>query len=394
MSDRVLMVGGFPDAVAAAANYAVDLVYLQERSRLNPDEMASATELFVGDVNDATWPYWDAILSRAHQLRPFTHAVSLTEFGLEFAALFGQQQGLRATSLSAVQTTRDKFVMREHMRGLDSTVDFSPCNDPAQIAEFLDYHSPVIVKPSKGTASAQVTFATNVADVARHIEAPLDPRFGEWMMEEYVEGQEYSIESFTSHGEHRVLAITETITTGPPTFLEIGHICPAVIDPQLQEKIERIVRTFLTVIRLDFGPAHTEVRVTPTGSVKIIESQTRPGGDRISLLVKLATGNDLYDLTIRELLRLPVTIQADSRQTAAVEFLMPPQGQVTQMSGLEELKALPFIAESRINVVPGDMVRCPDSSFTRTYGHLVVFGASRDQCLERLKIAQDVLIIQ
>ena len=376
MSERVLMVGGFPDAVRAAAIYAVDLVYLQEKSRLKQGEVKGATELFVGDVNDSTWPYWEAILPRAHQIRPFTHAVSLTEFGLEFAALFGQLQDLRATSLSAVQSTRDKFLMREHMRGLDSTVDFSACNDPAKMAEFLEHHSQVIVKPSKGTASAHVTLATNVADVFRHVDAPLDPRFGEWIMEEYVEGEEYSVESFTSHGKHTVLAITETITTGAPTFLEIGHICPAVIDPKLRDEIERTVRAFLTVVSLDFGPAHTEVRVTPTGSVKIIESQTRPGGDHISLLVKLATGNDLYDLTIRELLRLPVTIQDGPRQTVAVEFLVPPEGQVTQISGLEELRALPFIAESRINVRPGDTVRRPDSSFTRNYGHLVVFGTS------------------
>ena len=44
------------------------------------------------------------------------------------------------------------------------------------------------------------------------------------IVEEYIEGEEYSIEGISFKGKHKFLAITKKFTTGAPNFIETGHI--------------------------------------------------------------------------------------------------------------------------------------------------------------------------
>jgi biotin carboxylase len=49
------------------------------------------------------------------------------------------------------------------------------------------------------------------------------------VIEEFVEGPEFSVEILVWNGEPRVLAVTDKVTTGSPNFVETGHSQPTAL---------------------------------------------------------------------------------------------------------------------------------------------------------------------
>lgn len=56
------------------------------------------------------------------------------------------------------------------------------------------------------------------------------------IIEEYIEGAEYSVETISYQGTHTLLAITKKYTTGNPHYIEVGHLEPAA--PESGERRE------------------------------------------------------------------------------------------------------------------------------------------------------------
>ncbi len=60
-------------------------------------------------------------------------------------------------------------------------------------------------------------------------------RNGVVMVEEFMEGEEVSVEAMTVNGETTVVTITDKLTTPPPYFVELGHTEPSRHPAKLQE---------------------------------------------------------------------------------------------------------------------------------------------------------------
>ena len=67
------------------------------------------------------------------------------------------------------------------------------------------------------------------------------------------------------------------------------------------EEVIRCVATALTRLGATTGATHTKVKVDG-GRVVLIETHTRPGGDRIPRITELVSGYDRYELAIRSVL--------------------------------------------------------------------------------------------
>jgi hypothetical protein len=218
-------------------------------------------------------------LSRPDEYRG---VVSFTEDGLLAHAIAASVLGLPGPSPAAVAATRCKSLMRQRLTAAGIPQPFFGIlgEDP------VPQNRRVIVKPVDGAGSVGVTLLEPGAEPA-----PFEP--GRLIWEEYVEGQEYSVETVSTDVDHRVLAITEKTTTGPPAFVEREHVVPAPVTDERRAELASYTRRCLTALGVNNCAAHTEVRWGSSGPV-IIETHTRPGGDRIPLLVELVTGIDQY----------------------------------------------------------------------------------------------------
>jgi len=116
---------------------------------------------------------------------------------------------------------------------------------------------------------------------------------GEVFIEEFIEGNEISVECISWKGKHYLLAITDKVTTGEPNFVELAHHQPTQLFFDLQKSIREETFKALDALDTKFGASHTEFKITIKGEIFIIEVGARMGGDFIgSHLVKLSTGYD------------------------------------------------------------------------------------------------------
>ena len=119
------------------------------------------------------------------------------------------------------------------------------------------------------------------------------------IVEEYLEGEEYSYETISYHGKHTTLAVTKKYTTGSPHFIETGHVEPSGLSEDMLKKIEPVMFRALDALKVTDGASHGEFKITPEGKIRIIEIGSRMGGDCIgSDLVYLSTGYDFMGMLI------------------------------------------------------------------------------------------------
>lgn len=95
--------------------------------------------------------------------------------------------------------------------------------DKVQIPEY-----PVIVKPTDRSGSRAITKVNNSRELKAAITAAVSQSFEKKaIVEGYLSGDEYSMETISFSGQHHCLAITKKYTTGTPHFIETGHLQPA-----------------------------------------------------------------------------------------------------------------------------------------------------------------------
>jgi biotin carboxylase len=328
------------------------------------------------------------LLRAAHEVTPFRACVSATEDGLLPAARANEALDLDWVPVEAVEATRNKIRMRERLAwaGL-SPVSCQVCRSAEEVAELAaEVGFPVVLKPPDGVTSAGVRLVGSLAEAD---DAFAEAGGGLLLAEEFLEGREYSVESFSFHGRHVVLAVTEkrVLGYGRGRFVEIGHALPARLSGDVEAEIRRVVGDVLSALGLGEGPAHTEIKLTPQG-VRVVETHNRPGGDHILELVKLVTGIDLDELTlgwaagIVEALVEPVP----ARGAAAVRFLAPAPGRVASVTGVHSLSGTAGVVAVDVGLGPGDEVVEVLSSADRS-GYVMCVGAEIPEAVERCERA-------
>ncbi|WP_204021897.1 ATP-grasp domain-containing protein [Micromonospora andamanensis] len=295
--------------------------------------------------------------------------------------------------------------MREHLRTEpDLTVPAAEVTDRSSLERFGATHGyPFIVKPvdALGSLGLQIVQAPDGLDAAwERIESVrgMDHQFARFfpidrfLMEQYVDGPEFSVEAFTFDGRHLIVAVTEKLTI-EGSFIELGHAMPARLDAETESAIRACVVRFLDLVGVTDGPSHTEVRLSASGP-KIIESHNRPGGDRIRDLIEEAYGFDIEQYTVAWPSGAVPALAASltPRRAAATRFLPVEPGTVTAVEGVSDARAVPGTVDVSIDVSVGDTAAQLRSSWDRA-GQVVGVGATTDEAIAACTKAMEAIRI-
>lgn len=178
---------------------------------------------------------------------------------------------------------------------------------------------PFVLKPIKGAAKKGVNF---VDESTVEIDLEDDLKTADFMAEQYIGGQEYSVESISYNGNHQVVQITEKIGTGAPHFVELEHHQPANLSSCLKEKIHSLIPQILSTVGFVTGASHTEIKIDIQENVYLIEVNPRGGGDEISnTLVNLSSGYDYLKGMIQVALGEFHWVESDLKCCAGIYFL-------------------------------------------------------------------------
>ncbi|MFB7915457.1 ATP-grasp domain-containing protein [Streptomyces sp. NPDC056061] len=396
MSDTrtLLLVGGIDAHLRHVKEQGVRVVFLQHPDKITPYQTATADVLLMIDYTD-----YDIVLPFAETARAlygFDVVLSLTEGGLTPAARlidhFGFGDGRRG---EVSRRMRDKALMRAHLadRG-HPTVDHARVTDRASLDAFgARAGYPFIVKPTGTTAGFGLIRAENPGDldrVWRRIGELLGRRTDRgstlfrvdgFLMEEYIDGPEFSVEAFGFAGRHVVVAVTEKLVD-ERHFAELGHAVPARLAPDTHRLIADAVTDFLTVMGVTDGPSHTEIRLGGRGPI-VIESHNRLGGGQIIELVEAAYGINMAACAAAWPLGnvAPLTEPPRPVGAACTRFVLSDPGTVTAVEGVDDVRARPDVLALQLNARPGDTIRPLRDNWDRP-GFVAVRAEDTDAAVE------------
>lgn len=384
---RVLIVGGGSQLQPRLRKVGgIETVVICRASVLNwVHELAeNRAVLLLRDDSDSE--DWVRSARGLHDQWHFDTVASLAEIDQEKAALIAVELALPFHAPETVQYAHDKQAMRDRLA--EAGVEHVPHRLVADFRQlrawFDEVGGPLVLKPSRGRASAGVAVARTVEDLERAFacasgaRAPrLEP--SPVLAERYYDGPEYSVESLTHEGHHYVFAVTDK-RKDDLSKVELGHVVPAELDAQAEDDILSHVRTALTALGVLDGISHTEVILAPDGPV-IVETHLRIGGDEIPFLVHTATGVDMTDLFLRQLAgedigRSPEIQAREQRPVyvagAAIRYLAPDRkGVLDGVDGWDDVAALDGVQDSAQELANGTLLGSLTSSYSRI-GHVRV----------------------
>jgi S-sulfo-L-cysteine synthase (3-phospho-L-serine-dependent) len=249
---------------------------------------------------------------------------------------------------------------------------------------------PLIVKPSNDSGSKNVYLCKSESEIStaiKHIVQSKKNIVGQSidtdiLIEEFLDGPEFSIESVTVNGQTIILGITKKLVTPYPLSIELGHDFPADLDLDEEKEIRSLVKESLAVLGVDFAVTHTEVKLTNKGP-RIVEVNARPGGDEIPHLVKAVTGIDLKSLAFLVTLGKGIDsldLSSSTVPSASIRFLLA--NQEGKVSFNEQFQSA-YIKEQKWYVKNGESIKRTESNFDRL-GYFIVYGD--DQNLSSSKV--------
>ncbi|MDE5415405.1 ATP-grasp domain-containing protein [Alkalihalobacterium chitinilyticum] len=174
------------------------------------------------------------------------------------------------------------------------TAKWMEISSPNEAIEPLKEWHYMVLKPVDRSASAGVSKIGNAKEISKAFQIAVnESTIGKVIIEEYIEGPEISVETIFIRGEHKVISITDKITTEGNTFVEIGHSTPSRHSKEIIEKVKELTINACTALDLNYGAAHTEIKLSNRGPI-IIEVNPRLAGDCIVDLIDLSLGINLY----------------------------------------------------------------------------------------------------
>ena len=300
-----------------------------------------------------------------------------TDKPLVMMARVAEKYGFPFFSVDTAQWSTDKYQMKQ--RFLKGGVPCARGRLISKVKDTDDLYFPLIVKPRDNSGSRGVKLCRSKEELQESLQEALQySHLDTVLVEEYIEGQEYSIEGLHYEGKSEVIQFTEKTTTEFPYNVEVAHKQPANLTEAQKEAIRELIAKIATCMDFENCPSHTELKINERG-IFVIETSPRLGGDYItSTLVPLSTGINMED----QLLNIALGEKVDTKtgrvdRASGVCFFCLQEGVVKFIDpSINEVSSWPGVHGFELKLHEGDRVNQITSSLDR-YGGFVVSVVDR-----------------
>ncbi len=296
--------------------------------------------------------------------------VSGGESGVEFADLLAERLGLpgNGTDLSAAR--RDKHLMVEAVRaaGLRAARQLRATDGDELAAWHRELGGRVVVKPPRSAGSQGVFFCDTPEESVAAFEslAGADDVFSRpnegAVAQEYLPGTEYMVNTVSRDGRHHVCDVWRT---GRLSANGVVDLCDALMLIDSASRVVEPLREYafavLDALGIRHGPAHLEIRMTPSGPC-LVEVGARVAGGGIPACAGLGIGESQLEWTVDAYLRpdrfhsragTPYRVR---RYSAIAGMISPAEGVLSEYRGIEEIERLESFHGLATLVKPGQEI--------------------------------------
>lgn len=212
------------------------------------------------------------------------------------------------------------------------------------IVDYVNY--PCVIKPTDNAGNRGVSFAANRQELLHAYKYSFEnSRSGHVIIEEYMEGEEVSVEIIVYKGQVNILAITDKMTLGKPYFVEVGHAEQSQKSNEVRDAIADLATRAVKAVGIDNSPAHVEIMVTKDGP-KMVELGSRMGGGCITThLVPLSTGIDMIECVMDMTLGVEPDLTPKFDKGSALRHIVGVEGVIESIEGINEAQNIPGVIE-------------------------------------------------
>lgn len=311
-----------------------------------------------------------------------------SEVSMAVMGRINDELGLSGISRKQAICATNKHLMRKAFEKGNAP---SPKSILAQDAEDAwrrlqsEFDTDAILKPSRNSGSR------GIAKVARNMykgdfiraydEALSESRDHSVLIEQFIEGPEFSIEMIVWRGEIHVLTVTDKKTTGAPHFVELGHNQPSCFSDAEVETLKAAAIAGVRALGVNNCACHAEAKLM-NGKAYLMEVGARLGGDFISTeLTHLSTGVDMVAAAIDVALGVEPDLSAkEEPKGVCIRYFCPKPGKLVSISNTEVLNN-PHVYLWEIYPKEGDVIPAVTSSLCRS-GHVIVTEKTPQKAIE------------
>lgn len=294
---------------------------------------------------------------------------------------------------TALKVTNKMYMKNEMIKSGIPTAKYKVISNDSEI-DFEGFNYPFVVKPCDCNSSKGVKKIYSVEDGIINIQEALSlSRSQTAIIEEFIEGQEISIDAFIKEGKSEIVLVTESEKIKNTIGFTITQSkYPVSITEENIGKIEAIVQSICDNFQLNNGPLLIQMLVCDD-NVYVIEFSARMGGGTKYKLIEVLTGFNIMkayvDLVIGEKPEIKFTQKFNY---AHLNYCYAENGIFEKLDGFRELEAQSVIYDFFKYKTEGSLIDKSETSGDRVAGYLIV-ADSKEELKGKEQMANDILKI-
>ena len=431
---RVFMLGaGFMQGVAIRAARALGCTVVAADGNPSAVCAAEADEFVCIDLKDTA-----RLIDYARYLQQnggldavFTAA---TDFSAAVAAV-AAACGLRGHTLEAALNATDKVRMRECFRKADvpspafielTAADLAAPADRLEARGNVRYSDlgaatadtlerrlgelagrfPLVVKPVDNMGARGCSLVKNLSELRKAAATALQySRSGRAIVEEYIEGSEFSIEGLIFGGRLYITALADRHIFFPPYFIEMGHTIPSECTQDIADEVISVFERGVHALGLTDGAVKGDILVR-NGKAFVGEIAARLSGGYMSgWTVPYSCGLDITAAALTLALggsprlhtcgkdSFVIPLKQNCPFVSAERAWISIPGQVASVSGLEAARAAPFVKDVFPRAGAGDTVVFPQNNVEKC-GNVLSAAPSRREAVQASEAACRKIVLR
>lgn len=307
----------------------------------------------------------DAVLELAKSLEIDGIMSPATDPGVTTASYVAEQLGLPGCPYKSVDILQHKDKFRKFLleHGFNSPLAKGYSDATVAKEDISSFRFPVIVKPTDSAGSKGVNRVDNVEELDNAIIEAFDNSISKnIIIEEFIEkkGSSSDTDSFSINNELVFASFDcqhfdeNAINPYTPAAYSWPSDMPNEIQKELRDEIQRLIK----LLNLGTSLYNIETRQGTDGKPYIMELSPRAGGNRLSEMLKYATGQDLITNAVKAAVGLSLDNLTDPIYNGAwAEYIIHSNEEgVFDSIQLDDSFKKEHVVEEDIWVKPGDRI--------------------------------------
>lgn len=259
----------------------------------------------------------------------------------------------------------------------------------------LPFSYPIVVKPVDNMGSRGCRRVDSAAELGPAVADALRySRSGRAIVEEFMEGPEFSVDSLVHDGEIVICGLADRHIFFSPYFIEMGHTIPSGLDAEKAAALLSVFERGVRALGIRNGAAKGDVKLTPKGPMIGEIAARLSGGYMSGWTYPYASGVEptrgALSIAVGE---APTGLAPTRGWTCAERAFISIPGVVAEVLGEAEARAVPGVSDLFFRIGAGSAVAFPENNVTKC-GNVIAAAPTRAEAVAAAEAAVRSLLIR